>query len=147
MKKHLIFLLLIALAFSGCTPADPADDLLQRKTDQLTGVWVWVNTKYPTPFGSIVVSSLETGTIYKIVFTGSKGEIFRQNHLVQQITFEVKRGAEDDFLLNILSKKELESSSIDMLGGKISLSGRQLTLGYSNASFESEMLLKKLEIF
>ena len=147
MKKHLIIPLFILAAFSACTPTDPANDLIQHKTDQLTGVWVWINTKYPTPFGSIVVSSLETGTIYKIVFTGNKGEIFRQNHLVQKITFEVKMGADDDFLLNILSKKELESSSIDMLGGKISLSGRRLTLGYSTSSFESEMLLSKLEIF
>lgn len=147
MKKHVVLPLLLILIFSGCNSIDPADELIQNKTDELTGVWVWINTRYPTPFGSIVVSSLETGTIYKIVFTGNKGEIFRQNHLVQKITFEVRKGTNDDFLLDILSKKELENSSIDMLGGKISLSGRRLILGYSTSSFESEMLLSKLEIF
>ncbi len=148
MKKHVsLSLLFVVAAFAGCQSPDPMEDLLQAKRNELTGVWIWMNTEYPTPFGSIVVSSLESGTIYKVVFAGNKAEVFRQNHLVQKISFEVNKGSGDDFYLDVLTKKELENSSIDMLGGKILLNKKDLTLAYDTKSFRSNMRLSKLEIF
>lgn len=148
MKKQVLLSLLFFIAvFNGCESPDPLEDLLQTKTRELAGVWIWINTEYPTPFGSIVVSSLESGTIYKVVFAGNKAEVFRQNHLVQKISFEVNKGSGEDFYLDILTKNELEHSSIDMLGGKILFNKKELTLAYDTRSFRSNMRLNKLEIF
>ncbi len=147
MKASWLMIFLLALALSGCTGNDPLEDDLRNKTNELSGVWVWVNTKYPTPFGAIVVSTLDAGVIYKVVFSGAQAEVFRQNYLVQKFTFEVKRKSDGTYSLDILDKEEVEYSSIDMLGGNIQLNDNELTLSYDTRTFRSDMLLNKLEIF
>lgn len=142
-----LLVLLIFLSSLACSEVDPLEEDLQNKTNELTGVWVWVNTRYPTPFGAIFVSTLNAGVIYKVVFTGRNAEVFRQNHLVQRFSFDVRKGAGDEYFLDITSKEELEYSTIDMLGGKISFNGKELRLSYDTQTFKSEMLLNRIEIF
>lgn len=145
MKKNFP-LFLVAVLLAGCAE-DPGEKLLQQKRDELTGVWLWVNTQYPTPFGSIVVSPVKSGTLYKVVFMGDKAEVFLQNRLVQKFSFEVSHHSNGDFYLDILTKEEVERSSIDMLGGKITFDKKTLTLYYLSSIYESKMLLSRIEIF
>jgi len=147
MKASWLMIFMLALILSGCTGNDPLEDDLRNKTNELSGVWVWVNTKYPTPFGAIVVSTLDAGVIYKVVFSGTQAEVFRQNYLVQKFTFEVIRKSDGRYSLDIINKEEVEYSSIDMLGGNITLDDNELTLSYDTRTFRSDMLLNKLEIF
>jgi len=146
MKSLLVKTLAIVIIFTSCSETDPLEDALREKTNQLSGVWVWVNTQYPTPFGAIVISTIDSGVIYKVVFSGNKAEVFRQNYLVQKFTFEVRRGS-DEYFLDVTEKEELEYSTIDVLGGKILLEDGTLTLSYNTRTFRSDMLLNKLEIF
>ena len=130
----------------GCTPIDPLEEELHNKGNEISGVWIWISTKYPTPFGSITVSPVNTGVVYKVVVSGNKAEVFRQNYLVQKFTFEISRNR-DDYFLDVLTKEEIEYSSIDMLGGKISFDERDLTLSFDTQIFRSDMLLSRAEIF
>ena len=145
MKKTFLYLI-ICILIVGCAPTDPLEEELQNKENEISGVWIWISTKYPTPFGSITVSPVNTGVVYKVVVSGNKAEVFRQNYLVQKFTFEISRNR-DDYFLDVLTKEEVEYSSIDMLGGKISLDERELTLSFDTQIFRSDMLLSRAELF
>lgn len=145
MNKLLFFLLVTALSV-GCAKVDPLEEALNKKNVEVSGVWVWVNTKYPTPFGAITVSSLKTGVLYKVLISGKNAEVFRDDHLVQKFTFEI-RLTNSDYYLDIQTKHIVEHSAIDMLGGKISLDHKDLTLSFRNNTFQSDMLLSRVEVF
>ncbi|MEQ9101142.1 MAG: hypothetical protein RIF36_25680 [Imperialibacter sp.] len=145
MTKALFFLTVLVL-LDGCSKVDPMEEAINRKNVEVSGVWVWVNTKYPTPFGAITVSTLKTGILYKVLISGKNAEVFREDRLVQKFSFEIRR-ANEEYFLDILTKQEIEYSAIDMLGGKISLDKKDLTLSFQNNTFKSDMLLSRVEIF
>lgn len=130
----------------SCAPTDPLAENLHNKANEISGVWIWISTKYPTPFGAITVSPVNTGVVYKVVISGNQAEVFRQNYLVQKFTFEITM-KNNDYFLDVLTKEEVEYSSIDMLGGKISLEERDLTLSFATQIFRSDMLLSRAEIY
>jgi hypothetical protein len=141
-----LFSLTILVLLAGCSKIDPIEEAINKKNTEVSGVWIWVNTKYPTPFGAITVSTLKTGILYKVLISGQNAEVFREDHLVQKFSFEIRR-TNNDYYLDILTKQEVEYSAIDMLGGKILLDKKDLTLSFQNNTFKSDMLLSRLEIF
>ncbi len=145
MHKAFIFLLLLSMA-SACEKVDPLEEALSRKITEVNGVWIWVNTQYPTPFGVLTVTSLKNEVVFKVLITGEKAEVFRQDKLVQKFSFEIRKTGEE-FYLDILGKEIIEYSAIDMLGGKISINDKDLTLSVDSRTFKSDMLLSRVEIF